>query len=144
MARPSRTAIAARLSAMPSSSRRPTVGRASRSSTDPSVVSVYDPFARFYDLDTEGIDADLPFWIGLARRAGGPILEIGCGTGRVLIPLAEAGFRVVGVDVSSAMLAIARDKVAASGVGDHVELVQADALSLDLGQVFAFVFIALN
>lgn len=107
-------------------------------------MSVYDPFARFYDLDTEGIDADLAFWLQLARRTGGPVLEIGCGTGRVLIPLARAGFSVVGVDVSAAMLAIAREKVRQARIADRVELIQTDALTLDLGRRFALALIALN
>src|SRR5713226_4481605 len=94
---------------------------------------MYDSFARFYDLDTLEVVDDLPFWINLARRTGGPVLEVGCGTGRVVIPLAESGAHVVGIDVSAAMLAIARDKVSAAGVDGRVELIRADALSLRLG-----------
>jgi SAM-dependent methyltransferase len=107
-------------------------------------VSNYDVFARFYDLDTAEVVDDLPFWLALARRTGGPVLEIGCGTGRVLIPLAEAGLDVVGVDISPAMLAIARDKVFGAGVAAKVELIQADALRLQLGRTFPCAFIALN
>lgn len=105
---------------------------------------MFDPFARFYDLDTEGLDTDLSFWIELARRTGGPVLEIGCGTGRVLLPLAKAGFTVVGVDVSPAMLAIAREKVKAHGLDRRIDLVECNALDLDLGRTFPLVFMALN
>jgi SAM-dependent methyltransferase len=104
----------------------------------------YDRLARFYDLDTAEVNEDLPFWLALARRSGGPILEIGSGTGRVLVPLAQAGFDVVGVDVSPEMLARARANVEAAGVGPRVRLVEADALSLDLEQRFPLAIVALN
>ncbi len=107
-------------------------------------MSSYDVFARFYDLDTEEITADIPFWISLARRTGGPVLELGCGTGRVLVPLAQAGFSVVGIDLSPAMLEVAQTKVQAAGVGHRVELIQADALSLNLGRRFPLALVALN
>lgn len=107
-------------------------------------MSAYDAFARFYDLDTEGCDDDLAFWVQLARRTGDPILEIGCGTGRVALALAKAGSSVVGVDVSPSMLAVAREKVAAAGVARKVELVRADALDLELNRRFPLAFVALN
>jgi SAM-dependent methyltransferase len=107
-------------------------------------TSHYDAFARFYDLDTADIAEDLPFWLNVARRSGGPILEVAAGTGRVLLPLARAGFSVVGVDISPAMLAVARAKVAAAGLGGKVELVRADGLDLDLGRRFKLAFVALN
>jgi SAM-dependent methyltransferase len=51
---------------------------------------------------------DVPFYGELARAAGGPVLELGCGTGRTLLPIAEAGISCVGVDASPAMLAVLR------------------------------------
>lgn len=107
-------------------------------------VRDYDVFARFYDLDTEGHDEDLDFWLSLARRTGGPILELACGTGRVMLPLAENGFSVVGVDISPAMLAIAREKLGAAGVLDRTELIEDDVLTLDLHRQFPLAFVALN
>ena len=56
-----------------------------------------------YDLFHSG-SGDVPFYLDCARRFGGPILELGSGTGRVMIPLAEAGYEVVGLDLSPAML----------------------------------------
>jgi SAM-dependent methyltransferase len=108
------------------------------------VVCNYDRFARFYDLDTAESDADLPFWLNLARRTGGPILEVACGTGRVMLPLARAGYDVVGVDVSPAMLAIAREKLGRAGLSERTELVQTDALELRLGRQFPLAIVALN
>jgi SAM-dependent methyltransferase len=107
-------------------------------------VSEYDVFARFYDLDTAESNADLPFWLNLARRTGGPILEVACGTGRILLPLARAGFEIVGVDISPAMLAIARRKFADADMASRVQLVEANALDLNLERRFSLAIVALN
>jgi SAM-dependent methyltransferase len=66
-----------------------------------------------YDRVTKGVSGDAAFYAEEARRGGGPYLEFGCGTGRILFPVAEAGIRVTGVDVSPEMLAQARTKAAA-------------------------------
>jgi SAM-dependent methyltransferase len=107
-------------------------------------MMTYNVFAAFYDVETRDIVDDLPFWVSLARRTGGPILEVACGTGRVFAPLAEAGFNVVGVDISPAMLAVARARIADRGIGRKVELVESDALVLNLGRRFPLAIIALN
>ena len=73
----------------------------------------YDIYARFYDLDHGDLDADLFMIQQLAARSGSPILELACGTGRVLLPLARQGYQVTGVDLSAAMLDVARRKAAA-------------------------------
>lgn len=69
-------------------------------------ASFYDRCAAYYDGDYEaaGYDDDVPFYVELARASGGPVLEMGCGTGRVLLPVARAGIGVVGIDASGAML----------------------------------------
>lgn len=77
-------------------------------------------------------------------RAGGPVLELGCGTGRVLLPLAQAGARITGLDISQAMLARARAKVAAAGVSDRVSLIEADFRDFVLSESFRLAFVALN
>ncbi len=104
----------------------------------------FDVFARFYDADFGDYDEDIPLYINFAHRTGSPILEVGCGTGRVLIPLAEAGYTVTGVDISAAMLERARAKVEAAGLTDRVTLVQGDARDLDLGRTFALIIYAAN
>jgi SAM-dependent methyltransferase len=84
-------------------------------------------------------------YLSLARQTGDPILEAGCGTGRLLLPLAEAGFRVVGLDVSSAMLARAHDKLAAApALLERVRLLQADLRQAGPGGSFALAILALD
>ncbi len=104
----------------------------------------FDRFARFYDAEYEGFDADLAMYLGFAERVGSPILDLGCGTGRVLIRLAQAGFQVTGLDISGAMLEIARRKVAGQGLGERVRLVQADMRDFAIGQQFHMAFCAIN
>jgi SAM-dependent methyltransferase len=102
--------------------------------------------ARLYDLDLSDDPGDLDLYLSLARRTGGPILELAVGTGRLAIPLAAAGFNVTGVDVDPAMLARAREHAATvEGAGD-VELVEADLVGLRLpaAGTFKLAFIALN
>jgi SAM-dependent methyltransferase len=64
-----------------------------------------------YDLQFAPDYPDVAFWIDLCREWGGPVLEIGCGTGRVTIPLACAGLDVVGIDLAEPMLEVARQRV---------------------------------
>ncbi len=78
-----------------------------------------DPYAidaAYYDaIHGEGGD-DLDFWLPFAAEHGGPILEVGAGTGRVALPLARAGHAVTALDPSPAMLAIARERAEAEGL----------------------------
>jgi SAM-dependent methyltransferase len=77
-----------------------------------SAESTYRLFAEFYDTYVAAYRSDLPLYLALAAEAADPILEIGVGTGRVLLPLVAQGHRVTGVDVSGAMLDRARQKIA--------------------------------
>jgi len=63
--------------------------------------------AAIYDCYATGVAGDVAFYVDEAKRIGSPVLELGCGTGRILIPVAEAGSDVVGVDRSPSMLAVA-------------------------------------
>jgi len=106
-------------------------------------MNTYDPFARYYDADFRDYTEDVPFYRELARRSGGPILELMCGTGRVLLPLAEAGHQITGVDISPAMLDIAREHLAESGLS--ATLIEGDVRSVALPEKsFGFAFIAIN
>jgi SAM-dependent methyltransferase len=106
----------------------------------------FDRLARFYDLEHEDWQQDLNVYAGFARAAGGRggILELGCGTGRCLLHLAAAGFDVTGLDVSPAMLALARAKVERAGLASRVRLLEGDMRAFSLEQRYGLVFIALN
>jgi SAM-dependent methyltransferase len=86
--------------------------------------------AQLYDVFP--FDADLPLYLDLAKRQGLRVLEVACGSGRVLVPLARAGLQVVGVDLSPPMLALARSKLEAAGLS--ADLVEADMRSFRLPQ----------
>jgi SAM-dependent methyltransferase len=105
---------------------------------DPRVASQYD--ARHGGSEAI-IRDDVPFYVGLARQAaevGQAVLELGCGTGRVTIPMAQTGAQVVGLDSSPAMLAVAREK--ASGL-DNLRFVEGDMRSFDLQERFGLITI---
>lgn len=94
------------------------------------VVSWPEAFAERYEEWSAAMTADVPFYVRLARETQGAVIELGVGNGRVAIPVAEAiGRRVTGIDSSPAMLALARERAAATGVeldlreGDMRELV---------------------
>ncbi len=63
-----------------------------------------------YDAQHVEIVEDITFYIAQAQKAGGSILELACGTGRITIPLARQGFDVTGLDISEGMLKIAKEK----------------------------------
>jgi SAM-dependent methyltransferase len=89
--------------------------------------SPYDPWAEIYDSVYSYIRSDLPLYTQAAIESGGPVLELGVGTGRVAIPTSQLGIDVVGVDSSEAMLAVAARKAAMLGdSAGTLELVQAD------------------
>jgi SAM-dependent methyltransferase len=102
--------------------------------------------ARLYDLDLVDDPGDLDLYLALADRSDGPVLELAVGTGRLAIPLAEAGHAVTGVDVDRAMLDRARGRAQAAGVAERLELVEADLVDLRLPSAgrFGLAFIALN
>jgi SAM-dependent methyltransferase len=79
-------------------------------------VSSYDKIARVYDPWSASVVEDVPFYVDEAVRSGGPVLELGVGTGRIAVPIAAAGIEVVGVDLSDGMLEVARERAALAGV----------------------------
>jgi SAM-dependent methyltransferase len=79
-------------------------------------MSVYDRIARLYDSWSASVVEDVGFYVEEARRAGGPVLELGVGTGRIAVPTALAGIDVVGVDSSAGMLEVARERAELAGV----------------------------
>lgn len=99
--------------------------------------------ALFYDHYSTGVPGDVEFYVAEARKAGSPVLEIACGTGRILLPIAEAGVEVVGLDRAPSMLAVARGKIAKlpSEARRRVQLVEGDMRNFDLGRRFSLVMI---
>lgn len=88
---------------------------------------------------------DIPFWLELANQWGTPILELGCGTGRVLIPLAQAGYTMYGVDNDPEMLACLHQNLNAAALpADQVFIVEADMTSLALAKTFPLVILPCN
>lgn len=71
----------------------------------------YGSLAKFYDWRLADSKEEIPFYVQLAKEHGDPVLELGCGTGRITLPIAEAGIKVVGLDLSGDMLEIARQKL---------------------------------
>lgn len=101
--------------------------------------------AALYDLDTRGaerVDAAIDWFRGLAQMTGGPVLELGVGSGRVAVPIAKDGYEVVGVDRSAAMLA--RAERYARTARAPVRLVQADMRTFSLDSAFALIIIPFN
>jgi len=88
----------------------------------------WDDYAPFYDWENARTFGrrDIQFWRNLARQSGGRILELGCGTGRIAMPLGRAGIPVTGIDRSEQMLAYARTRVRRSRLAERVRLVQGD------------------
>jgi SAM-dependent methyltransferase len=85
-------------------------------------VNSYDAIARLYDPWSVSVTEDVRFYVDLAREAGGPVVELGVGTGRIAIPTAAAGVSVIGVDSSRGMLEVCAEAAAAAGVAELVDL----------------------
>jgi SAM-dependent methyltransferase len=104
----------------------------------------YTPFAELYDLFYADFAEDINLYAGFAERSGGPILEIGSGTGRVSIALAEAGHQVVGVELSEAMRIVAQRKADRVGMADRVQFVGGDMRRFKLDRHFGLIAVPLN
>ena len=106
----------------------------------------YDDCSVCYDLLWGDMNNDLPFFLEMAKETGGPVCELACGAGRVLLPLARAGFEITGIDLSQAML----DKLQAKldkelrEVQSRVALKCADMRDYRFTQKFKLVFCAFN
>lgn len=88
----------------------------------------WDQYAPFYDWENARTlgRRDVPFWRRLALDAGGTVLELGCGTGRIAVPLGRAGAHLVGIDRSEAMLSRASRRISRARLANHVQLVRGD------------------
>ena len=110
-------------------------------------MSDYVDHAEYYDFDPNP-KIDLKFYLEYAKLTSlsrGPILEFACGTGRLAIPIAEAGFEIYGLDQSANMLAVCRTKVESNNLTDSVHLSLANIAEFDLPRVdFKLAFIAVR
>jgi SAM-dependent methyltransferase len=109
----------------------------------PAAVDPYSLMARFYDADYEaaGRVEDVAFYSSLAREVGEPVLEMGCGSGRNLLPIARSGIAIHGIDSSPAMLRALKTRVSAepSQVRRRVHLTQGDIRTTRIGNRFGLV-----
>jgi SAM-dependent methyltransferase len=103
--------------------------------------SPYDA-PELYDLLFDSLDFDIPFWLDVARTAGGPVLELGCGTGRVLLPILKAGIAIDGFDASPAMIRRLKEKAKESGLTVRAEV--ADMLDFSMDRRYARLICAFN
>ena len=99
--------------------------------------------AELYDIVYQDYLEDIAFYVQAAQQADGPCLELGCGTGRVLIPVAEAGVNVTGLDVSKPMLARARRKIASlsDNIRARVSVDEGDMRTFRTNSQFALIYI---
>ena len=99
----------------------------------------YDGWAERYEEWSSAAAADVPFYVGLALEADGPLVELAVGDGRVAVPIAEAtGRRVIGIDSSAAMLAQAQARAAEAGV--ELDLRHGDMRELQVEEAAALIY----
>jgi SAM-dependent methyltransferase len=85
-------------------------------------MGLYDRIAAFYDPWSRSVTEDVGFYVDQALASGGPVVELAVGTGRIAVPIAQAGIRVIGIDSSPEMLAVARVSAEAAGVAERLDL----------------------
>src|SRR5262245_16210226 len=122
----------------PNATRHP---RLRMQSTPPGQPSPFDD-GDFYDMLCEGLDYGIDFYVGLAREAKGPVLDIACGTGRVLLPVLQAGADADGLDLFQPMLDTARRKADALGLSPNLH--RGDMAYFELPRRYALIQSASN
>lgn len=104
----------------------------------------YDLIAPFYDSEHAQFDEDLDLYRNFAELCSGSLLELACGSGRLLLPLAREGHTLTGVDTSERMLALAQARLQEENIASRVTLIQQDMCTLRLPQKYSLAFIALG
>jgi len=99
----------------------------------------YDRIAGFYDPWSRSVTEDVDFYVDHALASGGPVVELAVGTGRIAVPIARAGIRVIGVDSSPGMLAIANSAAEEAGVAELVDLRVGDLREPPVGELVPLV-----
>lgn len=95
----------------------------------------------YYDWTSPGLDYDISYYTELAKQSGGPVLELGCGTGRCTLPIALAGIPVVGLDANESMLNRARQKTRQINLKEKIKWVNGNMTNFDLKQKFPLIII---
>ena len=85
-------------------------------------MALYDPIARIYDPWSRSVTEDIGFYVDRALASDGPVVELAVGTGRIAVPIARAGVRVIGVDSSPEMLEVAHEAARSAGVAALLDL----------------------
>ena len=107
---------------------------------------MYENIAKYYDLIHQELVDDIEFAINLAATVGDPILELGCGTGRLILPLARSGYEITGLDNSAAMLEIAQNHIQGEteGVQKRIQLFTGDMTSFQFEGRYGLIIISHN
>src|SRR6185369_961972 len=131
---------------LPGGPGRPRPQRLTRRMLDRPDPATAAALARLYDLDLTDDPGDLDLYRAMAERADAPVLELAAGSGRLAVPLAEAGHRVTAVDLDPAMLDRARRRARGTAGEDRLTFVEADLVGLRLPDAgtYGLAFIALN
>jgi SAM-dependent methyltransferase len=103
--------------------------------------TIYDD-ADLYDALLPASPAQLEYYLRLARSCSGEVLELACGSGQLIVPMASLGVEATGLDLSSTMLAAARRRAVAAA--QRIEFIEADMRDFDHGRRFSLIFIARN
>jgi len=107
-------------------------------------VNTYKTTAKYYDSDNKDLlNDDIDFYIQYANELNGNVLEVGCGTGRITIPLARAGHQVCGVDISQPMLDILAEKLKkeSKATVENLEVIPGDMRNFNFNEKFKLIFI---
>jgi SAM-dependent methyltransferase len=99
--------------------------------------------AEMYQVQHQDYQDDLPFWLHLAAESSGQILELGCGTGRVLLALAEAGYTVMGIDYDPNMLAVLKEHIPTRSEG-KIQMILGDFTTLAVKETFHLIILPCN
>ncbi len=90
--------------------------------SEPGATNPYDPIASLYDRWNTSVVEDIDFYTEEAKLSGGPVLELGVGTGRIAVPIAQAGIPVIGIDSSAPMLERCHERAVKAGVAELLDL----------------------
>jgi len=105
--------------------------------------ALFDKVARFYDYEQKEFTKDIRFYVEMAKACGGGVLELACGTGRILLPIAQQGVKITGLDISKEMLNVAKNKIDSDAVAKrNTTLVEGNMRAFDLGKRYALIFVA--